>query len=153
MFNWLIWSCSGVLMSQEMSTHMLPGFSKGSAPSTSDLHYSPTTAGTPLSLTTNGHQPAVAHTADESQVSDKAVYAVINHRQAGMPAREQRTLTAQDKNSAYAAISVSWTFLICHRQMQMKMWIEKYTVPKYVMEQAYVLSDRPRCGGRGLVVM
>ncbi|XP_070771466.1 B- and T-lymphocyte attenuator-like [Enoplosus armatus] len=100
---------------QEISTHVIPDLPKGNAHSTLGLQthfsipndiYSPKTAERPLSrppLMTNGNQRAVANTADESQVSDHAVYAVINHRQSGIPARE----TKQNKNAEYAAINVS----------------------------------------------
>ncbi|XP_062288105.1 B- and T-lymphocyte attenuator [Scomber scombrus] len=91
---------------QEISIHTLPEDSKGSVPSTSAMHHSPTNAGTPPSLMTNGNQPTVAHTADNSQVSDHAVYAAINHKQSRMPAREQRTSTKHD-NPEYASINVS----------------------------------------------
>ncbi|XP_044072321.1 B- and T-lymphocyte attenuator [Siniperca chuatsi] len=104
---------------QEMSTHVIPDLPKRSAPSTHVLqtHFSilndictPNTAEKPLSqppLMTTENQPAVANTADKSQVLDRAVYAVINHRQPGIPAREQHTVTKQNKNTEYAAINVS----------------------------------------------
>lgn len=99
---------------------MIPDLPKGSAPSTlslqnqpsslNDIH-SPNTAERPSSqpnMMTDGHQPAVANTAHESQASDSAVYAVINYRRSGIiPVREQRTVTEQNKNAEYAAISVS----------------------------------------------
>lgn len=60
---------------------------------------------------TSGNQAAAANTVDESQGSDRAVYAVINHRQAGTPARERHTETTQNEdifqNSEYAAINVT----------------------------------------------
>lgn len=94
-----------------MSTHVIPGLPKGNAPATPvqqarfpiQNYYSPSTAERPPSQPppmTNGNQPAVANTAD-------AVYAVINHRQSGIPAREQHTATKQDRNTEYAAINVS----------------------------------------------
>ncbi|KAM7380376.1 hypothetical protein PAMP_003678 [Pampus punctatissimus] len=82
---------------QEISTLTLPEFSQNSAPSTV-LHLF--TAGTPTSLMTSGNQPAVAHTADKSQV-----YAVIDHGKSGMPAREQ--MTSEVKSPEYATINVS----------------------------------------------
>ncbi|XP_051259470.1 B- and T-lymphocyte attenuator [Dicentrarchus labrax] len=97
---------------QEMSTHMIPDLPRGSDPSGLVLqtHFSSlneicssTTAERPPSQPppmSNGNQPAVANTANESQVTDHAVYAVINHRQFGRPAREQQ-------NSQYAAINFS----------------------------------------------
>ncbi|XP_078118943.1 B- and T-lymphocyte attenuator-like isoform X1 [Sander vitreus] len=95
---------------QEMSTHMIPDLPNGSAPSapvlydSSYISYSQSAAGRPPSpspLMTNGNQPAVANTVNESQVFDHAVYAVINHRR--IPAREQHAATEQNKNTEYAA--------------------------------------------------
>lgn len=98
-----------------MSTHVIPGLPKGNAPSTPVLQaqfpiqnyiYSPSTSERPQphtitpSLMASGNQPAVANTAD-------AVYAVINHRQSGIPAREQHAATEQDKKAEYSAINVS----------------------------------------------
>ncbi|TDH06805.1 hypothetical protein EPR50_G00117070 [Perca flavescens] len=98
---------------QEMSTHMIPDLPNANAPSTPVLYdtYSQSTAGRPPSpspLMTNGNQPAVANTADQSQVSDHAVYAFFNHCR--IPAREQHAATEQNKNTDFAAISVSCTF-------------------------------------------
>nr|XP_046260775.1 B- and T-lymphocyte attenuator [Scatophagus argus] len=101
---------------QEMSTHMIPDLPKASAPSTLFLQthlsfkndiYSPSTVERPptqLAPTTSGNQPAVANTADESQVSDHAVYAVIDHRQRGISVRERHTITDQNRKAEYAAI-------------------------------------------------
>lgn len=99
---------------------MIPDLPKGSAPSTlflqnqpsslNDIH-SPSIVERPTSqpnMMTDGNQPATAKTAHESQASDSAVYAVVNHRQSGIiPVREQHTATEQNKNAEYAAIGVS----------------------------------------------
>ncbi|XP_035531983.1 B- and T-lymphocyte attenuator isoform X2 [Morone saxatilis] len=102
---------------QEMSTHMIPDLPRGSDSSGLVLQthfsalndiYSSITAERPPSQPppmSNGNQPAVTNTANESQVTDHAVYAVINHRQFGRSAREQQTASKQ--NSQYAAINVS----------------------------------------------
>lgn len=90
---------------QERSTRMMPDLPKGNTPSPLVLpaqFSSPhtiqcqSTTGRPPSqpapAATTGNQPAVANTAD------RAVYAVINHQQLQIPAREK---------SAYAAINFS----------------------------------------------
>ncbi|XP_054471020.1 uncharacterized protein si:ch211-214p13.8 isoform X2 [Anoplopoma fimbria] len=97
---------------QEKSTHMIPDLPKGSAPSTLTLHYtySPSTAERPPSqppLMTNGNKPAVTNTAEESQVSDRVLYAVVNHRRSEIPVTEQHAATKPNKNAVYAAINVS----------------------------------------------
>ncbi|XP_074514229.1 uncharacterized protein LOC141782088 [Sebastes fasciatus] len=99
---------------QETPAHMIPNLPNPSAPSTLALHdtYTPSTAERPPSqpplMTTNGNQPAVANTVDGGQRSDRAVYAVVNYRQSGIPAREQHAVTEQNKNTAeYAAINDS----------------------------------------------
>ncbi|XP_071332489.1 uncharacterized protein [Trachinotus anak] len=102
---------------QEMSSHTIPDLPKGSAPSTPVLQahfvlneiYSPSTARTPplpLSLITDRNLP-LANTGDESQGSDSAVYAVINHTQCGTTARKQRAASRQDKSPEYATVNVS----------------------------------------------
>ncbi|KAM7407245.1 hypothetical protein PAMA_003123 [Pampus argenteus] len=83
---------------QEISTLKLPEFSQRNDLSTSAVHFS--TAAAPTSPMTNGNKPAVAHATDTSQL-----YAVINHRKSGMPARKQ--MTSGVKNSEYATIIVS----------------------------------------------
>lgn len=98
-----------------MSTCMIPDLPKRSDPTTPVLQthfsvlndiYCPSSTGTPLSppfTITNRNQP-LTNIPNESQVSDCAVYAVINHRQPMLPARKQQTAT---KNPEYATISVS----------------------------------------------
>ncbi|XP_040004762.1 B- and T-lymphocyte attenuator [Xiphias gladius] len=140
---------------QEISTHMIPDLPKGHAPSTPVLQahfmlndiYSPSTAGTPPSapsLITNGDQP-LANTADESQVSDCAVYAEISHTKCGIRARKQHAAIKQDKDPEYAT---HWNFFE---------WTEKRThVHGGYIEQAKRLNHQPHCGRgewRRLVVM
>ncbi|XP_040912917.1 B- and T-lymphocyte attenuator [Toxotes jaculatrix] len=103
----------------EIPTHAIPDLPKGSSPSSpvlqahfvlNDIYsHSSSAAGTlpsPPSLITNGNQP-LANTADESQVSDCAVYAVINHKRPGIPATRQHAETKQDKNPQYATVNVA----------------------------------------------
>ncbi|KAK9537748.1 hypothetical protein VZT92_005334 [Zoarces viviparus] len=70
---------------QERSTHMIPD-----PPIILQYTCSPSTAKRPPS-----QAPPMANTADESQVSDRVVYAVVNHRQTGIPVREQHAETTQ----------------------------------------------------------
>ncbi|XP_059199235.1 B- and T-lymphocyte attenuator [Centropristis striata] len=101
------------------STHIIPDLPNGNAPSPFFLRphlsflndtNSPSTSERPPphpALVTSGTQPAVTNTADGSQESDRAVYAVVNHRQSGVLAREQPASEQQQKNTEYAAIIVS----------------------------------------------
>ncbi|XP_054871054.1 B- and T-lymphocyte attenuator [Amphiprion ocellaris] len=103
---------------EEMPTHMIPDFPKwthsfspvlrSSVCTVNDI-YSSTSPETPKSspaLSPTGDQPAVSNTADKSQPSASAVYAVISHRQTGMAARKQNTAPTEDKNPQYAVIKV-----------------------------------------------
>uniref|UniRef100_UPI0037E7B5E0 B- and T-lymphocyte attenuator-like n=1 Tax=Semicossyphus pulcher TaxID=241346 RepID=UPI0037E7B5E0 len=104
---------------QEKSCNMIPDLPKGSAPSIPALpanfytltdNYFPTTAERPSphpSLITSVNQHAVSITAEESQRSDLAAYAVINRQQAGKPAGENRTPTKLPEDVIYASINVS----------------------------------------------
>ncbi|CAB1448335.1 unnamed protein product [Pleuronectes platessa] len=91
---------------KETSTRTIPDLPKWSAPSSpvmfvpSDLH-SPRT---PPSLITSGIQP-FAEVADERKASHCAVYATINHTQAGRPASKQHA--ASEGGPQYAAVIVS----------------------------------------------
>ncbi|XP_041807086.1 B- and T-lymphocyte attenuator [Chelmon rostratus] len=95
---------------EEISTHSIPDLPMRNITSTFFLQTLPTPPSQPSPMT-SGNQAAAANTVDESQGSDRAVYAVINHRQAGTPARERHTETTQNEdifqNSEYAAINVT----------------------------------------------
>lgn len=98
-----------------MSTCMIPDLPKRSDPTAPVLQNKfyvlndiccPSTAGTPLSppfLITNENQP-LENIANEAQVSDCPVYAVINHTKSILPVRKQHTTT---KDPDYATINVS----------------------------------------------
>uniref|UniRef100_A0A3P8RNK8 Ig-like domain-containing protein n=1 Tax=Amphiprion percula TaxID=161767 RepID=A0A3P8RNK8_AMPPE len=102
----------------EMPTHMIPDFPKwthsfspvlrSSVCTVNDIHSStsPETPKSSPALSPTGDQPAVSNTADKSQPSASAVYAVISHRQTGMAARKQNTAPTEDKNPQYAVIKV-----------------------------------------------
>lgn len=57
-------------------------------------------------MTSGNQQPAVGTTAVGIQVSGRAVYAVINHRQSGVAATEQQTATERNKKAEYAVVKV-----------------------------------------------
>ena len=88
---------------------MIPYLPNGNSPSTLVPHdiYFPTTAERPLPQPPqmiNRDEPAVANTAEESH---HAVYAVVKHRQSGIPAREQHAVPKHNENAEYAVINVS----------------------------------------------
>ena len=62
--------------------------------------------GTPPSRTTNGNQP-LAKAADERKAALCAVYATIDHTQAGRRVTKQHAASEGDKNPQYAAVNVS----------------------------------------------
>ncbi|XP_049450153.1 B- and T-lymphocyte attenuator [Epinephelus fuscoguttatus] len=99
-------------VSQEMSTHVIPDLPKGNAPLSLVLcdTYSPRTEERPPlqpPQMTTGIQHGLGNTADGSQVSDSAVYAIINHQQLGRTAREHHAATKQNKKAEYATINAS----------------------------------------------
>ncbi|XP_062257911.1 B- and T-lymphocyte attenuator [Platichthys flesus] len=93
---------------KETSTRTIPDLPKWSAPSSpvmfvpSDLH----SPGTPPSLLTSGIQP-FAEAADERKACLCAVYATINHTQAGRPASKQHAASEGDTDPQYAPVNVS----------------------------------------------
>ncbi|XP_076603699.1 uncharacterized protein LOC143330824 [Chaetodon auriga] len=104
-YGWRRILTPSITKEKEISTHSIPDLPQRSAPSAAFLqtHCRPPWQPPPM---TNGNQPAVANTADESQMSDRAVYAVINHRQARIPVREQHPETTQNKRAEYAVVNV-----------------------------------------------
>ncbi|XP_060944000.1 B- and T-lymphocyte attenuator [Limanda limanda] len=92
---------------KETSTRTIPDLPKWSAPSSpvtfvpSDIH----SLGTPPSLITSGIQP-LAEAADVHK-ADCAVYATINHAQAGRPVSKPHAASEGDTNPQYAAVNVS----------------------------------------------
>lgn len=102
-----------------MSNHTIPNLPKDSSPSSlflqthfpfwNDIH-PPSPAERPPSqpplMTSGNQQPAVGTTAVGIQVSGRAVYAVINHRQSGVAATEQQTATERNKKAEYAVVKV-----------------------------------------------
>ncbi|XP_028249039.1 B- and T-lymphocyte attenuator-like [Parambassis ranga] len=95
-----------------MSTQVIPDLPRRSAPPTPVLQthfsvlndiYSPSSALTPNPPPT-GNQAAVGSTAEKGRGSDCAVYAAINHRQSGTPARKQQRNAKQEKDPEYAVI-------------------------------------------------
>ncbi|XP_034431210.1 B- and T-lymphocyte attenuator isoform X1 [Hippoglossus hippoglossus] len=93
---------------KETSTRTIPDLPMWSAPSSpvmfvpSDIH----SPGTPPYLITNGNQP-LAKAADERKASLCAVYATVDHTQAGRPVSKQHAASEEDKAPQYAAVNVS----------------------------------------------
>lgn len=96
---------------KEMSTHVIPGLPKVNPPSTPVPQPHLTTENYIYSRSAPERPPLQPPPMpDESQPASantlNAVYAVINHRQPGIPAREQHAAPKQDKKAEYAVINV-----------------------------------------------